>query len=158
MTPKTPQNSLFIVFLRRNFWPSVLFNGSKKPILCCWDPPPLGRSPPKNISGNYQHSKPPLLPSCQFRWLLMVTHHPPSYPPLFLFQKFHQIFPNNRCKTRAVLLILDACQSIKHLATERWSSFPALPLLSKIIEMGAYYPQLQFLGSGFMHVPCTPMF
>ena len=50
LTPKTPQNSLFIAFLRRNFWPSVLFYGSKKPILCCWDPPPFG-SAPKNISG-----------------------------------------------------------------------------------------------------------
>ena len=46
LTPKTPQISLFIAFLRRNFWPSVLFYGSKKPILCCWDPP-RGRVPPK---------------------------------------------------------------------------------------------------------------
>ena len=37
--PNPPPNSLFIAFLRRKFWPSVLFYRSKKPILCCWDPP-----------------------------------------------------------------------------------------------------------------------
>ena len=33
--------SLFIAFLRKKFWPYVLFYRSKKPILCFWSPSPL---------------------------------------------------------------------------------------------------------------------
>ena len=40
LTPKTPQNSLFIAFLRKNFWPSVLFYGSKKADFVLLGPPP----------------------------------------------------------------------------------------------------------------------
>ena len=43
--PPTPKKSLVIAFLRKKFRPSVLFYGSKKPILCCWDSAPKGRSP-----------------------------------------------------------------------------------------------------------------
>ena len=53
LTPKTPQISLFIAFLRRNFWPSVLFYGSKKADFVLLGPPPLWVGPPKNISDIY---------------------------------------------------------------------------------------------------------
>ena len=49
LTPKTPKNSLFIAFLRKKFWPSVLFYGSKKADFVILGPP-LRVGPPKNTS------------------------------------------------------------------------------------------------------------
>ena len=46
LTPKTLKNSLFIAFLRKKFWPSVLFYGSKKANFVLLGPP-YGSSPPR---------------------------------------------------------------------------------------------------------------